>query len=278
MNDTTYKSLINKCITYIALGLGSILMLIPFAWMISASLKVETEVFQFPIRWIPEVPQWGNYLLVFQKVPLLTYFKNSLFITCITLTIQLFTSALAAYAFSKLYFKERDTIFVTYLSTLMIPQQVIMIPQFIIMRKLGLVNSPWALILLGAFMPFGVFMLRQFFLTIPNELSESARIDGCSEFMIFARIILPLTKPALASLGIFSFVWSWNDFLHPLIYLSTDSKKTIQIGIRAFLAQYTQDYALLMAATCLSLLPVLVAYLSAQKFIIEGIATSGLKG
>lgn len=278
MNDITYKNKLNSLLKYILLGIGSIIMLIPFAWMISASLKVETDVFQFPIRWIPEVPQWKNYLLVFEKVPFQTYFMNSLFITCTTLVIQLLTSALAAYAFSKLYFKERDTIFIIYLSTMMIPQQVIMIPQFIIMRNMGLVNNQWSLILLSAFMPFGVFMLRQFFQTIPNELSEAARIDGCNEFMIFSRIILPLIKPAVASLGIFSFVWSWNDFLYPLIYLSTDQKKTIQVGIRAFLAQYTQDYALLMAATCLSLLPVLIVYLSAQKFIIEGIATSGLKG
>ncbi len=253
-------------------------MLLPFLWMISSSLKIESEVFKYPIQWIPKNPQWDNYLIVFKKIPLLTYFKNSSFITIMVMIIQLFTSSLAAYAFSKLYFKERDFIFIVYLSTMMIPQQVVMIPQYIIMRNLGLINSQVSLILLNAFMPFGVFMLRQFYLSIPQELSEAARIDGCNEFMIYSRIIMPLSKPALSSLAIFSFVWSWNDFLYPLIYLSTDSKKTIQVGIRAFLAVNTQDYALLMTAATLSLLPVLILYFSAQKFIIKGIATTGLKG
>jgi multiple sugar transport system permease protein len=267
-----------KGIIYIILIIGSLLMLLPFLWMISSSLKLESEVFKYPIQWIPSNPQWENYLIVFKKIPLLTYFKNSSFITIMVMTIQLFTSSLAAYAFSKLYFKERDFIFIIYLSTMMVPQQVVMIPQYIIMRNLGLINSQASLILLNAFMPFGVFMLRQFYLSIPQELSEAARIDGCSELMIYSRIIMPLSKPALSSLAIFSFVWSWNDFLYPLIYLSSDSKKTIQVGIRAFLAVNTQDYALLMTAATLSLLPVLILYCGAQKFIIKGIATTGLKG
>jgi multiple sugar transport system permease protein len=267
-----------KGIIYSILIIGSLLMLLPFLWMISSSLKLESEVFKYPIQWIPSNPQWENYLIVFKKIPLLTYFKNSSFITIMVMIIQLFTSSLAAYAFSKLYFKERDFIFIIYLSTMMVPQQVVMIPQYIIMRNLGLINSQLSLILLNAFMPFGVFMLRQFYLSIPQELSEAARIDGCSELMIYSRIIMPLSKPALSSLAIFSFVWSWNDFLYPLIYLSSDSKKTIQVGIRAFLAVNTQDYALLMTAATLSLLPVLILYCGAQKFIIKGIATTGLKG
>jgi multiple sugar transport system permease protein len=278
LNTSLKKEISKKTLLYIILTVGGIFMLIPFVWMISASLKIESQVFQYPIQWIPEHPKWDNYLLVFQKISLVTYFKNSTVITAVVLVIQLFTSSLAAYAFTKLYFKERDFIFIIYLSTMMIPQQVVMIPQFIIMRNLGLVDSQWALILLHSFMPFGVFMLRQFYLSIPNELSEAARIDGCSHFKIYWKIILPLAKPGFASLGIFSFVWSWNDFLYPLIYLSTDSKKTIQVGIRAFLAQYTQNYALLMTAATLSLVPVLIAYFAAQKYIIEGIATSGLKG
>lgn len=278
MKRINTKTKAYKGIIYIILIIGSLLMLLPFLWMISSSLKLESEVFKYPIQWIPKIPQWENYLIVFKKIPLLTYFKNSSFITIMVMIIQLFTSSLAAYAFAKLYFKERDFIFIIYLSTMMIPQQVVMIPQYIIMRNLGLINSQLSLILLNAFMPFGVFMLRQFYLSIPQELSEAARIDGCNEFMIYSRIIMPLSKPALSSLAIFSFVWSWNDFLYPLIYLSTDSKKTIQVGIRAFLAVNTQDYALLMTAATLSLLPVLILYLSAQKFIIKGIATTGLKG
>jgi multiple sugar transport system permease protein len=192
--------------------------------------------------------------------------------------LQLATSSFAAYAFAKLQFKGRDVLFLAYIASIAIPWQVYMVPQFIMMRRLDLVDTHLALILLQAFSAFGVFLLRQFFISIPNDLSDAARIDGMSEYGIYFRIMLPLSKPALATLTIFTFVGVWNDFMGPLIYLNSESKKTIQLGLRMFIQQYSADYALIMAASLVSLVPVIILFLSFQRFFVEGIATSGIKG
>ena len=208
----------------------------------------------------------------------MTFILNTSKLTIIITALQLITSSLAAYAFARLEFKGRDVIFLGYVATIAIPWQVYMVPQFIIMRRLGLNDTHLALILLQAFTAFGVFMLRQFFISIPKELSDAARIDGLSEYGIYARIMLPLAKPALATLTIFSFVAVWNDFMGPLIYLSSEKLKTVQLGLRMFIAQYSADYALIMAASLVSLLPIIVLFLALQRFFIEGVATSGIKG
>ncbi len=265
-------------LTYVLLIALAVVMLLPFIWMLSASLKLDKDVFRFPIEWIPSDPQWSNYQTIWTRIPFLTFFKNSLKLTVIITFLQVATSSFAAYAFAKLEFKGRNLLFLAYLGSIAIPWQVYMIPQFILMRELGLVDTHLSLILLQAFTAFGVFLLRQFFISIPNELLDAARIDGLSEYGIYFRIMLPLSKPALATLTIFSAVFVWNDFMGPLIYLHSDSLKTIQLGLRMFIQQYSADYALIMAASLVSLVPVLALFLAFQRFFIEGIGTTGIKG
>jgi len=265
-------------LTYVLLIALAVVMLLPFIWMLSASLKLDKDVFRFPIEWIPSDPQWSNYQTIWTRIPFLTFFKNSLKLTVIITFLQVATSSFAAYAFAKLEFKGRNLLFLAYLGSIAIPWQVYMIPQFILMRELGLVDTHLSLILLQAFTAFGVFLLRQFFISIPNELLDAARIDGLSEYGIYFRIMLPLSKPALATLTIISAVFVWNDFMGPLIYLHSDSLKTIQLGLRMFIQQYSADYALIMAASLVSLVPVLALFLAFQRFFIEGIGTTGIKG
>jgi len=265
-------------LTYAFLFILSVSMLLPFLWMASASLQMDKDVFRFPFRWIPREPRWKNYLLIWKRVPFLTFILNTVKLTTIITALQIFTSSLAAYAFAKLRFKGRDLIFTCYIATIAIPWQVYMVPQFIIMRKLGLGDSHLALILLQTFTAFGVFLMRQFFVTIPGELSEAARIDGLGEYGIFFRIILPNAKPALATLTIYSLVLVWNDFMGPLIYLSSEKLKTIQLGLRMFIAQYSAEYSLIMAASLVSLVPIILLFVFLQRFFVEGVATSGLKG
>ncbi len=259
------------------LGMAAV-MLLPFVWMLSASLKLDKDVFRFPIEWIPSSPQWGNYVRIWIQIPFLTFFFNTAKLTVVITLLQLATSSLAAYAFAKLQFKGRDLLFLGYIASIAIPWQVYMVPQFIMMRRLDLVDTHLSLILLQAFSAFGVFLLRQFFISIPNDLSDAARIDGMGEYGIFFRIMLPLSKPALATLTIFTFVGVWNDFMGPLIYLNSESQKTIQLGLRMFIQQYSADYALIMAASLVSLVPVIILFLSFQRFFVEGIATTGIKG
>ena len=270
--------IVGKVILYIVLALLACLALLPFVWMVSSSLKLDRDVFRYPIEWIPSVPHWENFALIWQRVPLTTYFKNTTFVTLMVTFMQLLTSSFAAYSFAKLRFPGRDTLFLCYIGTIAVPWQVYMLPQFIMMRGIGLYDTPWALIVLQSFSAFGVFLMRQFYLGIPNELNEAARIDGLSEYGIWARVILPLATPAIATLAIFTFVNTWNDFMGPLIYLATDANKTIQVGLRRFIQQYTSDYHLIMAASLCSLVPVTIVFLFLQRYFIEGISTTGLKG
>ncbi len=254
------------------------IMVLPFLWMLSSSLKYDKEIFSYPTRWIPEVFRWSNYKEVWTRISFPTFYFNTVKLAVIITAGQLFTCSLAAYAFSRLNFPWRDKLFLGYLGTMMIPWHAIMIPQFIIIKALGLYGTHWSLILLQAFSVFGVFLLRQFMLGIPLELSQAARIDGCSEFGIYSRVILPLTKPGLATLTVFTFNFVWNDYLGPLIYLSDESLKTIQLGLTYFRSIYKMEYGLIMAGTVSSLLPVILIYAFAQRYLIEGVAFSGLKG
>ncbi len=277
-NKLTAGDIVKKVLLYAALILMAFIMLVPFAWMISASLKFEKDVFSFPIVWFPENPQWGNYSEIWQKVPLLTGFFNSVKLTiCVTL-LQLATSSLAAYAFAKLEFKGRDTIFMLYIMTIAIPWQVYMVPQYKMMTIFGLTDSHLGIVLMHAFTATGVFLMRQFFMGIPTELLEAARIDGLSEYGIWAKLMLPLSKPVIATLCLTSFTFEWNDFMGPLIYLSTTEKKTLQVMLRMFNTQYSSNYALIMAAATVALIPVLILFVFLQRYFVEGVATSGLKG
>ncbi len=265
-------------LTYLTVALVTVTMLAPFAWMLSASLKLDRDVFAFPIQWVPEQPRWENFVEIWTKIPLGLFVYNTAKLTVIVTVLQLLTSSFAAYAFAKLRFPYRNALFLAYIATIAMPWQVYMVPQFLLMRELGLTNSHLSLIFLQAFTAFGVFLMRQFYMSIPDELCEAARIDGMSEYGIWWRIMLPLSMPALSTLTIFTFVNTWNDFLGPLIYLTRTELKTIQIGIRMFITQYGQEYGLIMAASVVSLIPVLIVFLLLQRFFVEGIASTGLKG
>lgn len=272
------KMTVKQWIVFFVLIFLSFLVLVPFFWMLSSSVKLNNQVFTVPIQWIPKEYHFENYSQIWKSIPLLTFFKNTLFLSVVITLIQLFTSSFAAYGFSKLDFKGRDTLFLAYIGTIAVPWQVYMIPQFIMMRKLGLTDKLLSLVLMQAFSAFGVFLLKQYYSSIPDELNESARIDGLSEWGIYRRIILPLTKPALASLTIITFVNTWNDYMGPFIYLTSTEKKTIQLGLKMFVSLYDAEYALIMAASVVSILPVAILFLSMQKYFVEGIATSGMKG
>ncbi len=275
MNTRTVKS---KVIVYIILSVLAIGMVIPFFWMVLASFKNSNEVFSIPMKILPTVWHFENYQTIWEKIPLLTFFKNTAKLTVITTVIQVFTSCFAAYGFAKVKFKGRDMLFVIYVTTIAVPWQVYMVPQFALMSKIHLTNSHLGLILMQAFSAFGVFLMRQFMMGIPDELLEAARIDGLTEYGIFARIALPLAKPGIATLIIFTFVNIWNDFMGPMIYLNSTELKTIQLGIRMFISQYGADYALIMAASVCSLIPVLAIFIICQKWFVEGITAGGVKG
>ena len=255
-----------------------VVALFPFAWMLSSSFKEEKEMFVFPIQWIPTVFHTENYSTAWNMVNFGGAMLNSLKISGIITIGQLLTSATAAYAFAKIPFRGRSKVFLGYLATMMVPFQVVMIPQFILFRQLGINNTHLALILPGIFSVFGVFMLRQFFQGIPDEMIEAARLDGCNEFMILVRIILPLSGAALSSLAIFTFRWQWNDYLAPLIYLNEKKLFPVTIALAQFRMENMTLYTLIMAGSVISLVPVVVLFLFTQKYLIEGITMSGLKG
>lgn len=263
---------------YVLLIVIAFLMLIPFVWMISASFKMNKDVFTFPIEWIPSNPRPQNYVDIWTRIPLLTFILNTAKLTIIVTLLQLFTSSFAAYAFAKLNFKGKKVLFLGYIATIAVPWQAYMVPQFMMMRSWGLNNTHLAIILLQAFSAFGVFLMKQFYEGVPSELCEAARIDGLSEYGIWWRIMLPLSKPALSTLVIFTFVSTWNDFLGPMIYLTKTELKTIQIGLRMFITQYSAEYGLIMAGSVIALIPVLIVFLALQKYFVQGVASAGLKG
>ena len=279
MKSAHTKAVVGKVIVYIILILIACVMVIPFLWMLSASIKSDREVFQMnPFVWIPEVPRWSNYSNIWTKIPFARFVGNTVFLTLVVTFLQLLTSSFAAYSFAKLNFRHKNGLFLAYIATIAMPWQVYMVPQFIMMRKMGLNDKLTAIICLQAFSAFGVFMMKQFYEGIPDDLCEAARIDGMSEYRIYASIMLPLSKPALSTLTIFTFVATWNDYLGPLIYLKSQNKKTIQLGLKMFISQYSSDYGLIMAGSVLSLIPVLIVFLVLQKYFVEGVAATGLKG
>ncbi len=281
---TKYRSkrknqIIGKVLIYVILLFITACMIVPFLWMLSASIKSNREVFLMdPFVWIPDQPKWDNYIKIWTKIPLLKFVQNTVFLTIVVTILQLLTSSFAAYSFAKLEFKHKNTLFLAYIATIAMPWQVYMVPQFIMMRGMGLNDKLLAMICLQAFSAFGVFLMKQFYEGIPNDLCEAARIDGMSEYKIYAKIMLPLSKPALSTLTIFTFVNTWNDYLGPLIYLKTETKKTIQFGLKMFIGQYSAEYGLIMAGSVVSLIPVIIVFLCLQKYFVEGVASTGLKG
>ena len=277
MKKTKQDRFVQVCV-YLVLLLITVVTLLPLVWMFSASFKLDSEVFSVPIRWIPKTFHFENYVRIWQKIPFGRFTFNSFKLTIIVTFIQVLTCSFAAYGFSKCKFRGRDTLFLCYIATIAIPWQIYMLPQYSMMQKLHLVDTHLGYILMQSFAAFGVFLLRQFYQSVPNELIEAARIDGLSEYGCYFRIVLPLAKPAIATLTIFTFVNTWNDFMGPMIYFNSEANKTIPLGIRMFIGQYSSEYQLIMAASVVALLPILILYMFCQRFFVQGIATSGLKG
>ncbi len=265
-------------LAYVVLSLGAIAMVIPFLWMLSTSLKTEMQAYRFPPIWIPEPVAWSNYPDTWNALPFDLFFFNSAFVSLILTVGQLATCSLGAFAFARLHFPGREKLFVLYLATLMIPFQVIMIPLFVLVSRMGWIDSYWGLTVPLVFSPYGTFLLRQFFKSIPLELEDASKIDGCTYWRIYWNVMVPLSKPALATLGIFVFMWSWNNFLWPLLIVNSLEMKTLPLGLAYFLGQYTIYWNLLMVGATISLLPMLIIFFFAQRFFIEGITLTGIKG
>lgn len=272
------KNPVKRILVYVLLIGLTVITLTPLIWMVSSSLKLDMDVFSIPIKWIPEDPQWNNYARVWDKIPLLTFVFNSVKLTVIITVLQVITSSFAAYGFAKCKFKGRNVLFLFYVATMAIQWQVYMLPQYSMMNKMNLVDTHIGYILMQTFIPFGVFLMRQSFISIPDELLEAARIDGLSEYGIYAKIALPLSKASATTLVIFSFVTIWNDYMGPMIYFNSEKYKTIQLGIKMFIGQYSTEYGLVMAVSVMALLPVLIIFLIGQKQFVQGIASSGIKG
>ena len=272
------RTRLGRAAMYLLLVVLLVIVLLPFLWMLSSSLKHDNEVLTVPVQWIPKEFVWSNYANIWTAVPMGGYLANSALLAVVITALQVITGSFAAYGFSKVRFPGRDALFLAYIATIAVPWQAYMIPQYIMMQKAGLTNTFTALILLQAFSAFGVFLMRQYYMTIPDELNEAARIDGLSDYGIWARIILPLSKPALASLALLTFVNTWNDYMGPFIYLSSNELWTVQIGLRSFIGQYSAQYAMIMTGSVISIIPILVIFLAGQRYFIAGIATSGMKG
>jgi multiple sugar transport system permease protein len=265
--------------TALMLAFG-LVFLLPFAWMISSSMKPEADVFQYPIRWIPEHFQAvKNYMDVWAgQYPFYLYYLNSIKVTLITTFVSVLVSCMAAYAFAKIRFAGSGASFMIVLATYMIPSQAILVPQFILFRQLGLFDTHLGLVLLNCFSVLGTFMLRQFFLGIHSEYMEAAKIDGAGHWRTFFRIGIPLVKPAIATYAILRFIWTWNDYQNPLIFLKSPDLFTLPLGIKKFADAYGEFYSLMMAASVSAIIPLLIIFIVGQKQVIEGISLGGVKG
>lgn len=269
-----------KALVTLLMAVVGIVFLLPFAWMISASFKVEEEVLTFPIQWIPAT--WNaaaNYQEVWTgNLPFFLYYWNSIKVSILTTITSVTISALAAYGFAKIQFKGREALFLIVLATYMIPPQTLLVTQFLLYRWIGLYDTHTGLILLNSFSVFGTFMLRQFYMGISNEMLESAKIDGAGHFRIFWHIALPLVRPAIATYAILRFIWTWNDYQNPLIFLRSEHLYTIQLGVAAFADAHGSIYSLMMAASVSAIVPLLIVFVIGQKHVIEGIQLGGVKG
>ena len=275
----TRRHIIIKTFGSLILLFIGIMIIIPFIWMIFSSVKPEIEVFSYPVRLFPKKWMFSNYVKIWtENYSFALFYLNSIKVTVLILIGQLLTSTLAAYGFSKVEFRFRDTLFIVFLANLMVPNLVLWIPRFILLQSFNLLDTHLALILPLSFSAFATFLLRQFFLTIPRELSEAAFIDGCSHLKFLWRILLPLSKPAITSVIIISFVQRWNDYENPLIFLNTKELYTVPLGLTLFIDETIQQYALIMAGAVSALVPVIIIFLLGQQYFIEGITTSGIKG
>lgn len=272
------KAALSKGFIYLILTLGSLLMLLPFIWMLSTSLKSSGEVTALPPVWIPENLQWENYSEAWSIAPFLRYGLNSIIVTVLSTVGEVLTTILAAYAFSRINFWGRDVVFAILLGTMMVPGEVLLIPNYVTLANLGWIDQYEALIVPWLASIFSIFLLRQFFLGIPKELSYAAKIDGCRDFRFLWTIMVPLAKPAIITIVLLKAIGSWNAFLWPLIVTQSKEMRTLPVGLTSFSTEAGTIYELLMAASTMIILPMIILYIILQKYIIEGVAKAGIKG
>ncbi|GAB3160721.1 carbohydrate ABC transporter permease [Myceligenerans halotolerans] len=267
-----------RVLLYLGMIAAAAGILLPFTWMVISSLKTNNQVFTAPIEWIPDPFRWRNYIDIWIKGDMVTWVRNTMTVSVVVTLLQVVTGSFAAYGFAKTRFPGRDALFLLYIGTIAVPWASYMIPQFQMLSSWGLANTLYSIMLLQAFGAFGVFLMKQYYESIPDSLCEAARIDGLSEYGIWWRIMLPLSVPALASLTIITFVTTWNDYLGPLIYLRDRELWTIQLGLQRFVGDYNAEHALIMTGSVLSVLPIALVFLLGQRYFIQGIATTGVKG
>ena len=263
---------------HIVLTLGGLTMVFPFVWQVLMSLSTNTEIQAVPPQFLPASPQWGNYAEVFARIPFLSQFWTSFLITALRTGAQLILCSMAGYAFARMQFKGRNVLFGLLLAILMIPSQAFLITQYQIIKGLNLLETPWGIVLPGLISAFGTFLMRQAFMSLPKELEEAARLDGCNPWQVFWKVMFPLVKPSLFAVAITTVLWSWNDLLWPLIVTTRESNMPLSAGIATFAGQHTSDWNLMMAASAMAMAPIFVLFFSMQRKVIEGLATSGLKG
>ncbi len=269
---------LRKALGYVVLVALAIVALAPLLWMLSTSLKSNQNVFSYPPQWIPHDWKFDNYTSLWDDLPMNRWLLNTFLVSTVVVLGQLLFCSMAAYAFARMQFKGREPLFYLFLASLMVPYQVTLIPAFVLISRLGWIDSYQALIVPQLSTPFGIFMLRQFFMTLPRELEEAARLDGASYWRIYRSILVPLSKPALLAFGVFSFIGMWGDFLWPLIVINSPEKMTLTVGLNYLSNSYNTDWARLMAGDVISLLPLMFIYAIAQRYFIQGIAMTGLKG
>ncbi|MFA4920958.1 MAG: carbohydrate ABC transporter permease [Candidatus Neomarinimicrobiota bacterium] len=279
LKKSTSKRLVDY-LSYILLILTGIVVILPFVWMILSSFKTAGEIWTFPPVFMPKKFQWSNYVEAWKALPFDRFFINSLLVTIFVTVGQLFTCSLGGYAFARLRFPGKDKLFLMYLATMMIPFPVLMIPLFIIMQSFGWIDTLKSIIVPGLFSAWGTFLMRQFMMGIPRTLEDAAKIDGCSYWGLYWKIIVPLCKPVFATLGIFTFMGTWNQFFWPLIMINTISNKTLPLGLVMFQTRIAAEtpWHLIMAASCATVLPIIILFIIGQKYYVKGIVTSGLKG
>ncbi len=273
-----FSKALRVTLTHGVLIAGAVIMLVPFFWMLATSLKEIWEVFTPQMHWLPETPVWRNYADAWFYAPFSRYYANTVFVSLTVVVAQLVICALAAFALSRLEFPGRDLIFVGVLATMMLPGTLMTVPSYLILHNFGWIDTYYALIVPSVFNAFGIFLMRQFFMTIPKELDDAATIDGCSRLGILGRIIVPLSKPAFATIAIFTFMGQWNSYIWPLIVTNSENMRMISVGISMFKDQFSTQWTLMMAASATATLPMLLVFFFAQKYFIEGITLTGLKG
>jgi multiple sugar transport system permease protein len=272
------SAIFGKAFIYLLLTIGALTMIVPFLWMLSTSLKSQAQLFAWPPSWIPNPVMWKNYVEVLGKVKFLALGFNTIKISLAITIGQLITSSLAGYAFARMRFPGKNILFILSLMTMMIPFQITMIPNFIIMRQLGLVDTLLGVVLPQLANPFGIFLMRQFFLSFPSEFEDAATLDGCNPLNFYLLILLPNSKPILATLAVMTFQGAWNDFLWPLVMLSSEGKRTLAVGLSYLVGQYTTRWEIQMAGSVLTVLPIIILFFLLQRYFIQSIKLSGLKG